>query len=685
MKKVLLSVIAVCISLSVFAQAQRATVGVTNHHPLRSAPKHILDAPEVQVTIPYRYTEPTQPNPSASVFTVGRTKITTSNNVYGLLVPTTSPVAYNAALGATTFACRSGVSLPGNSGKIRVNVSTDGGSTWDTSRLAITLTGAGPSLCRYPSGALINLAGNTTLANAFAVVAGPCTDLTPVAAYSWVSHYFGAKKLDAAGSNAVELYTYKFAPGAIAATPGGTPNTATVTEGTFATINYASADNAGRYRIADYSSDSIGSGLYSDMNGVMIATYTRDEVTNTFSSDFKVVSSGNILHYESGEMAWSENGQVGYTLVTGIDTTSAAMKKPNAIHVWKTTNAGATWAKLPDFDFTSILGYTFNLSDTTLALPGNFQIFPKTIGGAGGTRPFFRSARYTTGEDFDMVVDKQNELHIFAPVAGGATTNVDSLDYTWNVKPQLFDTYTSSTTGKPWQAKHIAELQTDIVTDAQSPVGLNYEHRIQASRSTDGQYVVCSWIDTDASLDSVNLYPNIFAWAMDVSANKVVDSAINLTAGTNFDSDNFWYFASGTVVNDGTKLTIPATVSVPNTAGNGAAHFNHFYVNGLEIPLAAINTARGVATKELSKGFSLTPAYPNPATNNSIVGINLDAASTVGVSVTNVIGQVLYTNSSRMDAGNQQITLNTSGYAAGVYFYTVTVNGNNIVNKLIVK
>ncbi len=680
MKKVLLSVIAVCISLSVFAQAQRATVGVTNHHPLRSAPKQIVDA-EAQVTIPYRYTAPNEPNPSASVFAVGRTFIATSTNVYGLLVPTTSPVAYNAALGATTFTCRSG---SGGSGKIRFNVSTDGGTTWDTSRLAITLSGAGPSLGRYPSGAIINPAGNTTLANAFAVVAGPATDLAP-GDYGWVSHYFGAKKLDAAGSNAVELYTYKYAPGAIPGTPGGTPNTV-VTEGSFATINYGSLDNAGRYRVADNASDSAGSSLYADMNGVMIATYTRDEVTNTFSSDFKVVSSGNILHYESGGMAWSENGQVGYTLVAGIDTTSAAVKKPNAIHVWKTTNAGATWAKLPDFDFTSILGYTFNLSDTTLALPGNFQIFPKTIGGAGGTRPFFLAARYTAGQNYDMVVDKQNELHIFAPVIGGATNNVDSLNFTWNVKQQLFDTYTSSTTGKPWQAKHIAELQTEIVPDASSPItGFGYEHRIQASRTTDGQYVVCSWIDTDASLDSLNLYPNIFAWAMDVSANKVVDTAINLTAGSNFDSDNFWYAASHTVVNDGTKLTIPATVGVPTAAGSAIKHFNHFYVNGLEIPLAAINTARGVATKELSKGFSLTPAYPNPATNNSIVGINLDAASTVGVTLSNVIGQVLYTNSSRMDAGNQQITLNTSGYAAGVYFYTVTVNGNNIVNKLIVK
>jgi hypothetical protein len=666
MKKMLLSAMAVALTLTSFAQAGRMSAVKPS---IRSTVRDNRIEPAFVTGLPYRYINPTEPNPSASILTVGRTLMSHSGSLYGVLNGYTSPISYNQALGAIMYTNRATI----NSGKIRLNVSTDGGATWDTSKLALDLIAANGSFGRYPSGAIINPAGNTDIKNAFGVVAGPCTD-----GADWVSHYFGAKKLDSLGTSPTEIYTFKD-PGS-----GFTPNTPTVSEGGFATIYYGANDNAGRYRIGTYSSDSVESNLYADMNGVVVATYSLNEASNVFTGDFKTVLTPNIEYYSGGAMTWSENGQVGYVVAVGRDTSIA--KQPIALHVWKTVNAGNTWAKLPDFDHTSHLDYTFlNGTTDTSGTTGNFQINLPTTGGLGGTRPIFNAARFTEGEDFDMVVDKNNELHVFAPVLAAFSNDPDSVDFSWSssaslTNAELFDTYTTNG-GTAWRARYMADMKTRIVTNAASPVAVGYDHRIQASRTTDGRYLVCTWLDTDPALDTINLYPNIHAWAADVQLGFYIDSTMNLTANTNFDSDNFWYFASHTIFVDGTNLVIPASVSVPGSA-SATVRSKHFFVDGLTVPIPRIIGTRDTETK---KGFSVTPAYPNPASTNAVVKVNLDNAANVTIKVTNVIGQTLYTNAAQMDAGTQNININTANYPQGLYFYTVTVNGQSIANKLVVE
>ncbi len=67
--------------------------------------------------------------------------------------------------------------------------------------------------------------------------------------------------------------------------------------------------------------------------------------------------------------------------------------------------------------------------------------------------------------------------------------------------------------------------------------------------------------------------------------------------------------------------------------------------------------------------------YPNPANEFAGVEIDLIDRSDVTLNVVNAMGQTVYTDASTMDAGTQKVELPTSALSAGLYFVNVNVNG----------
>lgn len=80
-------------------------------------------------------------------------------------------------------------------------------------------------------------------------------------------------------------------------------------------------------------------------------------------------------------------------------------------------------------------------------------------------------------------------------------------------------------------------------------------------------------------------------------------------------------------------------------------------------------------------------AYPNPATEQLVVGFNLTAAAkNVTVEISNALGQVV--KSVDMGAANDgayKTTINVSDLADGMYIYTVNADGQKTSNKVLVK
>lgn len=85
-------------------------------------------------------------------------------------------------------------------------------------------------------------------------------------------------------------------------------------------------------------------------------------------------------------------------------------------------------------------------------------------------------------------------------------------------------------------------------------------------------------------------------------------------------------------------------------------------------------------------GVAINPAMPNPANENATISYTLTEASDVVVTMTDVTGQVVYTeNRGNQAAGVNQMNINTANLANGIYFYTVTANGVTATEKIAVQ
>ncbi len=77
--------------------------------------------------------------------------------------------------------------------------------------------------------------------------------------------------------------------------------------------------------------------------------------------------------------------------------------------------------------------------------------------------------------------------------------------------------------------------------------------------------------------------------------------------------------------------------------------------------------------------------YPNPAVNQANIVYNLSNEAAVNIKVTDVSGKVILTeNLGSQVAGQYTKNINTAEMAEGVYFYTLTVDGEQTTKKLIV-
>ena len=104
---------------------------------------------------------------------------------------------------------------------------------------------------------------------------------------------------------------------------------------------------------------------------------------------------------------------------------------------------------------------------------------------------------------------------------------------------------------------------------------------------------------------------------------------------------------------------------------------------GFEHHLISYRLTETVGVNELEKnGFALGQNVPNPFTNGSAISYQLvkDAKSVV-FTVTDVMGRVISTETASNAIGTH--TVNIGSYAAGVYYYSLNVDGNVITKKMI--
>ena len=75
---------------------------------------------------------------------------------------------------------------------------------------------------------------------------------------------------------------------------------------------------------------------------------------------------------------------------------------------------------------------------------------------------------------------------------------------------------------------------------------------------------------------------------------------------------------------------------------------------------------------------------PNPVSDVARINFSLVKAAMVKAFIVDVLGNELEVLTSKnMNSGSQQLTWNSSGYANGIYFCKVTVDGNTATQKIV--
>lgn len=602
-------------------------------------------------------------NPNAPQTT--GTYFSSSYNAFGLLVSQSNCLTANQAMNLVLFTHRISQDWAPDanvsSGYIQYSWTSDNGTSWDSTYYADN-TNLGNKRFRYPSGAIVNPANNTTVANATAVSCGPITDGT-----SWVGYYtnyqpianssMGTTSLEIAGQPGVAPVSFPRVD-----IQSATDSTVWVTGGLY-------GNDDGTTALAQaYRGCAVMKGQYALGNVV----WTIDSIKPSFHQDGTGVNDC----YTQAHLAFSPDGQIGYLVFFGADSAACA-SGPLTTHcflpiVYKTTNAGLNWTKLPIFDYTTLPAINDRL----------FTTWDNTV-----AKPFF-----SQGEGSDVVVDNSGQLHIVCTIESSSTNDPDSLGSYWVLTGQNGSTarhfiYDVHTNANSWDAVLVDSLMT-TTSDNTSPFvdGSNSsalfptDARIQISANEARDHIFYTWVDSDPlALQGENALPDLFGKGVDLTSGL-------WTARKQFTNSQDYYFnySSNIALVSGNTYTIPCTNSIDrNGAHDVATTFDHYYLNNVTFDQSEFNLAIGI--NEQVESFGSVSVYPNPANEQVNLNINMAQSNSVNITMFNTIGQAVLVENRDLASGNNLVQLNTSSLPAGVYFVNVTAAGSTSTSKIVIE
>lgn len=584
------------------------------------------------------------------------TPISSSGNIYGNLVTESTVITANQATNTILFTYRGNAGVnAADVGDILVSFSVDLGNSWNK-YVALPKTQYFEN--RYPSGVIYNPAGNTNTGNAYAVYAGPSHDGKTTA--HWYYNFFGAIQFD----SSYNVSQYILNPKSEA--------TDTVDE-IFFRNNMASTDDGkvhifcygGYYDVNSLTKDSI------TMRYFMMRTGTFNPATHGFDwTDKKVqhslkidTSSRPTLRYTSVSAygsAWKQDGTVGYLYFLGRDTNHY---RGAQLFVFKSTDQGANWNLYSDVDLCTIPA----LTDSLIPMQGTTKARPIPT-------------------EYDAVVDNSGNLHIFMACASAWSNHKDSLGYYYSRSggQDMHDiVFHLAMNGTSWDVTPIVRYQTIYVAASSSGFGTGdeaqgWDHRLQASRTTDGTKIFAIWSDTDPANSTINEYPDIYGWGYNFS-NSTEYPVTNFTINkSDVAGDNYWYYASdiALVTDGGNAFRIP--VSTTRHGDDPTKPVYHNYLKVVYFGTIGIN-------EPLNDVFTVGENYPNPFRTETSIEMTLKKNTNVSLSLVNTLGQTVKTvDYNNLVAGNHQLKMDGTGLNNGVYFLLVKAGGFSKTIKVLV-
>jgi hypothetical protein len=596
-----------------------------------------------------------------------------STNAYGVQSTEGRALTYNEAINTLGMVIRkqagwTGVT-GGNSGTIAYTYSQNSGTSWDSTIVVASST----KLMRHPGGTIYNPAGNTTPSNAYAVVSGPWH---PGA--DWQGSFFASKQLSFPGSNTSGSSLFidnlalssgqkkqDFPRNGMQATTDGKVH---VLGDLIKNINDVSSNAAYGWRGVMLNTGTFNAGSF---------TWTLDSL----KPNFKLDNAGDMHGAINANQAWSEDGQIGYVIFTGVDANAVAGTPMNTIqpYVYKTTNAGASWSRhAPLFDFNTIP----SISDRLYVVNGPIA-----------------KAFVSTSEGSSATVDANGNLHYLATFTSAFSDDIDSLSYSVSSDYSTLWNYVTDfqTTSTGWCAIVLDSLKSEGPDAANSPWtsvdgGVGYDARLQVSRTTNGQKIFYSWTDSDQAITGTtyNSLPNIYMKAYDLNTNMVTDTKDMTSTKVGPAYASYWMLTSPIVMNPSAgNWLVPAIYTESDDASmDGDVAVSYYYIDdnaftSADFSMALTGNCPPVVTgiKQQSTAFENLNFYPNPTSSNGTIEVVLNENAKMDIAVINSVGQTVYSTTLSGNAGSNKVELNLTDLSSGLYFYQVKLEGSKAITK----
>lgn len=557
----------------------------------------------------------------------GVTPIGTSYNVYSILRDAQNQVSYNPDLDAVAFVHRQNAGLPGGSGLLSFDISTDGGATWDTTTKVVTPEVTTDPLfngARYPSGVIWNPAGNTDPNNAKMITSGPM--LTSYTG-SWGMVFLTDSKFDGTSLNSqyfANADTTSLIPAGMVINPNGD-------------MFITDIGNSGRYEIEVYK-------------------YTYDGTSSfNVSSQILTLDTAGLVDpfmYSQTNMGFAPDGMTGYVVAVAEDTFYS--NNNLKFHTWKTTDGGATWNHMPPLDFTTIPG----LLDVTI---------PTSVDTSRRVPwPYFGY--------FDMVVDSLGECHIIS-VMGSYSDPEGGTIWTGGFASQTVWRY--QTDGTNWSGSMLDEWNNtwgDIAGDGTSWFG----PRPQAARTADGSAIFLNWTKTDTLswFTTSNIAPDVWSYGKGIGADGK-DTIKDLTNGTEAFGACTWATIAPVMMETGADFDFEFAMVYGEHSGAALNPIQYYFAKGFGFDKTELfnNVISTKPTTELQANINI---FPNPTSGALNIDLN-ELENAVNIDIVNMMGQTVRSLTEQRNL----VSVDMSAFSNGVYLVRFTDGAKTTTRKVV--
>ncbi|HLN52565.1 MAG TPA: T9SS type A sorting domain-containing protein [Lentimicrobium sp.] len=658
MKTFLLLSAAIGISFSV--AAQKSPVKIKINAKAETARHQKYDDADLSKTPPtVSFTAPASRGTSdVSVINIGN-----AANAYGLYNGGRTAVWADPNINSVAFFHRM-IAVPG-SGYVAYDISKDGGATWSVNNQMYNPTLGGAN-ARYPQGLLYNPQGNTNPDNAYATSLSATLDGSNAGAGSWGGYGAATVKLDGTGLTQTGAW------------PSIPPIRHNVPDAM--TVNPVTGD---LFVVEPAFIDGLATG-YTDTLVLVRGTFNGGayeyEETPLYVPLIHIEGESPIADCK---IAFAPDGMIGYISMLADDGNDE-FATASAFYpvLYKTADGGLTW----DGPITVALGGPEGLegvvnglfSDSLLA-----EVFTEPL-------PARDELVYTTAFTHDLAVDF-NGNPVLSVVIGLSGVHGDPPQaYSILSGEDMIASYNifSMDQGTTWYAVKLAKnLKRFRGTWGET----TEDNRSQITSSYDGKVMFFSWLDTHLAETADNSTPDIFCVGWNVETNRYTSDITNFNAlATNvtYLTDAWLQSFMGTA---STYCLTPSTgayeipfVYQTITDGNPDNPVQYKYIKGFVFTDAQFTTVKA-QNNEVPSGV-VSQNFPNPFNGTTQVAVSLPSSSKVSLEVYNVVGQKVFELPvNTLAQGSHMLTIDATDLKAGIYTYSVIINGERTTRKMIVE